>query len=858
MDHLDLTARQQHYLKKELLSQQLEDEIALLSSPAALSSFGPPFRSSALVDPSQCPTPILRFVFTRYVQTFPFLKKVNQEEFWGGKVQAFYEAFLKKNISTTDDREEDTKRRMMGSKLEKMIGIMMNAGLKTASGQEEGISVLEAEKNSNGKWAKDHASGTQGFKVNVCAVRMEKERRHLRKQTHAYFLVRTSRPSQSDVITAHRYGDFCRLHKELTEEFPGKEIPRLPQKNKTATSTRRDGTSKDDNASINSSSSNETTPPPSPGIQSAPESSIIPREKNRLTLRAFIRALVHDPQIVRSTNLIMFLTADPIHLTPDDIEDEARRAELDVLRTTELSKFTQVAQARARELDAHMSTFKKDLVQRDGLSRVFRAIKEKDTIAELPEEYQKVVEWARIEVAATIYHLFVAQDNSSETFATAKRVHGLMPYMVLKNIIRFSNPMAMMRGILDLFLATPFGQKVSLMQRIFSMSLSEDIGEIKKSINILQSKIGDSAICTKLKLFAEAAPELQEYVRAEAVADDVDLMIAVMRSNIGAPLNSVQMQRVLMAYVAWNEAVDCERVDDVEVQESDENAKLYAWLIQLLRLEVRLTDKQRLNELLFEGVTGALLKDIFSIFYEPLAKVYKAASIHNSISDFSAFMDDLIKVVEQAESQDLATDPNRLVQSFIDLCARHQESFYRFVHQVHKHDTEGLFDALMRWIELILMLLREGFPQRIDLALLFTEDIDRQKALQEVDTLIQWNGDRKLWREARLRAKLAAMDDGTVPTSRIKASDFGLDEADVEELAYGEDEADATTMAREQALEEADPVEAERRRRQKMKKLNEVGKHGEPVKPLVHEIRKMHSGFEQRIRDILNDALSSD
>jgi len=44
-----------------------------------------------------------------------------------------------------------------------------------------------------------------------------------------------------------------------------------------------------------------------------------------------------------------------------------------------------------------------------------------------------------------------------------------------------------------------------------------------------------------------------------------------------------------------------------------------------------------------------VLKDIVTIFYEPLARVYKAANIADSLSDLQAFIDDLIKTVEFAE-----------------------------------------------------------------------------------------------------------------------------------------------------------------------------------------------------------------
>jgi hypothetical protein len=49
-------------------------------------------------------------------------------------------------------------------------------------------------------------------------------------------------------------------------------------------------------------------------------------------------------------------------------------------------------------------------------------------------------------LAATIFQLFVASDTASDTLAALKRIHGLMPYFVLKGILRISNPMAMIRG----------------------------------------------------------------------------------------------------------------------------------------------------------------------------------------------------------------------------------------------------------------------------------------------------------------------------------------------------------------------------------------------------------------------------
>jgi hypothetical protein len=81
----------------------------------------------------------------------------------------------------------------------------------------------------------------------------------------------------------------------------------------------------------------------------------------------------------------------------------------------------------------------------------------------------------------------------------------------------------------------------------------------------------------------------------------------------------------------------------------DEDAWLFEDLTVLAKLYARLRDRQQIIELVFEGTTAELLKDIITIFYAPLAQVYKAANIADSISDLQSFVTDLIRTVEQVD-----------------------------------------------------------------------------------------------------------------------------------------------------------------------------------------------------------------
>ena len=159
-------------------------------------------------------------------------------------------------------------------------------------------------------------------------------------------------------------------------------------------------------------------------------------------------------------------------------------------------------------------------------------------------------------VAATIYHLFLAEDNSPELLAQAKRIHSMIPYAALKQVIRFANPAAVMSGVLDLFLAQPFGSR-SLAQRVFGMALNDGIKSFQKSIDSLVLKIDDPILCEKLKRFCNADEATKNEIRSEAAVEDIDLIVAILRSERITPeLTPDQIGKIFNAYVAWNNAVE--------------------------------------------------------------------------------------------------------------------------------------------------------------------------------------------------------------------------------------------------------------------------------------------------------------
>ncbi|KAL8759464.1 MAG: hypothetical protein Q9199_000769 [Rusavskia elegans] len=887
-----LTGKQEHYLKRELLSQQVDFEITELASATALQRFGAPFRSDyGEVAPVDSDLPILRFIFVHHVRNFPFLDQAREKEFWQDKLQVFLELFAQKHISSSEDRLEESKRRKLAIKAKKLVELMMVSGIPTASGYEERIRFSELEVVDRG--AQDQGllvnapegHSINGWDVNVAGVRTTSVKRNFRYHQHAEFIIRVKQAGKPDHYVGRRYGEFAKLHKRLRTELPGKVLAPLPRKNKSTTShTFFSGGDDDDASSVSSGSTQNTgiTHDDSGSLRNlvgmghrrgaslqpdraSPRASgeyrkehvTLYREDQRVSLRAFLRTFLQNPQIAASKAMYEFLTRSPIKVNEEEMEDVARRKMMDEKRIEEQKRFYEIARQRAKELDVYMERFRRDIVERNGLTQLFQEIKDKERIADLSTEYQKFAEWLRIEVAATIYHLFLAEDNSPELFAQAKRIHSMLPYTALKQVIRFANPAVVMNGVLDLFLAQPFGTR-SLAQRVFGMALNDGIKAFQKSIDALVVKVNDDVFCEKLKSFTNADEDTKNNIRSEAVVDGVDLVVAILKSEEVKPeLSPEQIGKAFNAYVAWNNAV--ENVDD----EMKTGAQLFSYLKQLLKMYTRQRDKAMMLSVIEEPVTLNLFRDLFKIFYEPLVRVYKSANVYNSVTDFAAFMDDMFHVLDHAQRQDVSADPNQTVQSFIDLCARHQDNFYKFVHEVHIHDN-GLFTQLMGWLEGILEFLRHG-PRggKLDMNALFQgavemRQIDKAAAMTEIDNLIKWQEERKKWHQDKTRQKMAAENSSssggaTVSTpppgsTTFRSSDFGINEADLADLADDESGSDS----REDSEEDTNPIAAEQKRR--AKKQDHLRRNaGEPVKPEVKQLKMLKEGFLSMLRMVLAD-----
>lgn len=103
----------------------------------------------------------------------------------------FLESFATKNISSSEDRLEETKRRKLALKAQKMVELMVVSGVRTSSGFEERIrfselEIVDANAIDTGVMnTLPEGNFVNGWDVNIAGVRIAEVKRNIRYHKHA-------------------------------------------------------------------------------------------------------------------------------------------------------------------------------------------------------------------------------------------------------------------------------------------------------------------------------------------------------------------------------------------------------------------------------------------------------------------------------------------------------------------------------------------------------------------------------------------------------------------------------------------------------------------------------------------------
>ncbi|RKP27462.1 hypothetical protein SYNPS1DRAFT_26882 [Syncephalis pseudoplumigaleata] len=779
-----LDQQQQRLVSRELVNREITQELAYLAANPSLQYLRrlPAGAVGVRVSPSTFdPIPLLRYIYLRYVLSFPLFRDAGPS-FWP-RVQRFLDQLAAHGIGSSREAGEKHKRQQMMQRGNRLLTLFFYSGTKLAEAPSTALlsdPTQPTEQNehehehggadrhslhsvdlhdegehppADGPSSADEArpaassahppKGVNGINLNVVTVRPVHRSGKLRDSTHAEFVLSVTFDDGAHFYVARRFHDLRRLHKQLRRAMPALELPFPPPKTQ----------------------------------QSASQHDVYYREKDRLLMRAHLRRLIAVEPVAHSPILHAFLTDQPIDLQGEALLEAEGRAARERQLHEESVQAQEESERLTKQYQADMASLRKEVLSSGGLQRLVDTVKEVDDIDALPPYCQATFNYLCVNFATSLYVNFYSSDDSPAKLASLKRTNGMIPYRALRAVLRISNPARMAKGVTDLFLARPFGQR-SVLQRIIATNIGESLRELESDIEKLEREIGDLAVCHKINKYI-CHHELQ-YTDDAEMSDDELLMRLLHDNNIAPQLHATQLERI------W----------PTDRPSAQPHRTMLHKLRNLLTLYLKKHDKETLLSIIFEGSTSDLLKDIIAVVYGPLAEVYKAANIGDYIMDIAAFIDDLIRTVEGMDAWRMHNDGRNPLEPFRALVNRYRGNMYQFLHRLYARDRRGLFDNVLNWAETIMQFLRAG-SGAIDLQAIAAEaattDEDRAALKEDLRRLADYRTRVKERHRRKLRARLQTnVNDWSEQDIQEILDQLGLS-ADVEDVLgdEGDHEIDA-------------------------------------------------------------------
>ncbi|ODV97133.1 hypothetical protein PACTADRAFT_48886 [Pachysolen tannophilus NRRL Y-2460] len=531
----------------------------------------------------------------------------------------------------------------------------------------------------------------------------------------------------------------------------------------------------------------------------------LPREKLRVPLRGYLHQLLKIPEVKNSVVFKAFLEKNKFEKIESQVEknDIELRLKLDDLIISQQLKFQQETIKSINILQENIKELKHDILNKDGswgLSPLFKEIETKEKIEDLPAPLRSFVDLSKIEVASTLYEVFVANDQSAELLKIMKKLHAFFPYKIVATIMRFTNPMAIVKKLIDLFLiqSPSFnGNGKSLLQYIFTLILNDDVKQLTKETENLVEKIKSDGtkyglLVDKIKLYINTNDDnLVLDIKKNSAQLGIDLTLSILLNNNDLPIKIENnlLEELIESYRNFKRVEklnkDQKKVDSQqEYNKLSKDSSLYFNLNELFRAMLRRRDKDHLKELWDEPELTRLIKELIAIFFQPLIKVFTQADIYIYIPILKNFVSDLIKLVEDYRNNYsmLATNSasNNIVVKFISLLTNYENYLYKFIHNLYVNDIHAdaksqIFVKLIDWLNSFIVLLNYVKSDRPDLKidlnalikdLTLDGTVNREELIKEIDGIIDKINDRRQLYQEILESQNADADEGT-RTSKI-------------------------------------------------------------------------------------------
>ncbi|GAA5956736.1 hypothetical protein JCM21900_002166 [Sporobolomyces salmonicolor] len=693
----ELTPQDRHYISRILVNLQIQREFSALSQIGTLSKYGPPFlpfaygpnsrpdsagskKSSGFLgflggkekkDPEWegynwdeeqvIESPICQYLYWRFVYNLPALRTA-RPSYWTDQIQPFFDSFAERDLSSTRERGEITKRRMLATGITRILGTYFSTCVRPlglSSPARPSLAMMRqidllVPGSMGSMWRLLHPEQPEvAYTAWVAVVEEQKAQDETIFRIISRVLVAEGQPLYH---AFHRWSALQQLSSSFTSLDPcnSLNLPLLPHASSSRPASR----------------------------------SVIQRY-----LRLLVIALSAPPESPLDSEVLSdarnilesFLLGPSDEISKRDLEGWARRGEEQEQEDEKRYRKWVSSGKRVKRLRTTWVRYRLALVETDEIDKTMEQVRKHSTLKALPQSYQDAEEWAKIWVAHALHYIFIASANGSEVLNILKGFHELIPYGPIKLGLSLVNPTLAIRAIVQLVLGQPAGQ-LSLFQRIWSIICHNANKHQRRLIETYRKKIDRASVCDVLQQHVKAPYVERQRTKDISAAKNEDIVLEIMRER-GSPSDVELVER-------WHaEFLQAEASGATSPTKFDD-------LKNLLAAYYRFRDREQVLAIALEPNTPKLLHASIAIFYDTIYKVANASKLSERVGDVQAFLDDLIKV---------ATSGNNGPADFIKLADRHHEKLYYFVYELASNGGD-LLKPLIEWCKSGLRFISSGIP----------------------------------------------------------------------------------------------------------------------------------------------------
>lgn len=622
--------------------------------------------------------------------------------------------------------------------------------------------------------------------------------KHHKHKHHYRFILKIKRKgSNNEFYVSRSYNDFKKFHKQLKEKYPGKKLLHLPQKNNRSLNfiTQDDNTNdipdikenpieedrkssdislKKNNSNLDNSTNTITTTTDedeeedddnhiddSLFLDASTGTNInLPLEKMRTALRYYLRTICENEDFANSDIITNFLTND--NISKFDIEknkqiqlDSNFRYAIDVNNLSNQYKFQKIALEKSLKLQKSMQDFKDNFLKNENyIYKIIDEIKTKTHVKDLSPILKDFFEWCKIYISSVIYQTFLGNDNSFDFYIQIKRFHKLVPYNVMAKIMKYTNALAVMKSLMDLFMAQPFGRQ-SLLQTMFSTILNDDIKdqqeaikESEKTLINFDNKYGKDVIKVlrdfvfkKINDDSDSNDDINNFdiQEIEELSKDMNMPIVIiilMKNMELGKFSNIAFDKIIESYMIWK--------NDKKNSKKTENFTL---IHDLFQLYINERDIEMMKQLWKDPELLQLIKSLVALCYDPMVRVFKIARMDIALKNFEYFFNDIIVTIDKIidGTSDINNTQFDVVDKINEVLTNHEDSLLEFIHDVYLNDSQGIFEGVIAWVfKLVKFLQHSKFGEndtRLNLCELLSEaesaGINVEKLKEQLDKVIE-------------------------------------------------------------------------------------------------------------------------